>query len=430
MSELADVLPTEDLTMYTIWAKYKHLCAVTVSESNTKAVTNKKDDRPSIEQNTTRMITVSEQTTSPEIVLLISVPPVECHDDNSTTSARSSAETLQNKDVFGPTNNSKIERGSEKCGTKQNQDLLSKCAIGDLTSAHKTPTSHTFDIFCYCKPTQKKRKISKEKIPSAITSKSWREFYAKKDAEKKKEKEDIKAKRKQLRKEKKELKEKAIIEKQKNTSKHKENMKKRRHVSITSSESDVVSDVTYAETGGSEMDTPDESDEDLTLMDLKLKNTMNENGNNNQRQSDIQGDSISLPLSLEQADAKTSDEDIVSPKVIVEQLPYNFSVTSDENLNEKLRCGIPKGNNTSVSCNVSANDYVIVIWNERKYPGQIVSVTEEGALVSCLKKSKEFWRWPVIKDLQLYSWDSVVCQIAIPKFAIKGCFIIPEMDNV
>ncbi|CAG5058953.1 unnamed protein product [Parnassius apollo] len=37
MSELADVLPTEDLTMYTIWAKYKHLCAVTVSESNTKA---------------------------------------------------------------------------------------------------------------------------------------------------------------------------------------------------------------------------------------------------------------------------------------------------------------------------------------------------------------------------------------------------------
>ncbi|CAG4966330.1 unnamed protein product [Parnassius apollo] len=157
---------------------------------------------------------------------------------------------------------------------------------------------------------------------------------------------------------------------------------------------------------------------------------MNENGNNNKRQSDIQGDSISLPLSLEQADAKTSDEDIVSSKVIVKQLPYNFSVTSDENLSEKLRCGIPKGNNTSVSCNVSANDYVIVIWNERKYPGQIVSVTEDGALVSCLKKSKEFWRWPVIKDLQLYSWDSIVCQIAIPKFAKKSCFIIPQMDNV
>ncbi|CAG5008478.1 unnamed protein product [Parnassius apollo] len=414
MSELADVLPTEDLTMYTIWAKYKHLCAVTVSESNTKA-----DDRPGVEQNTTRMITISEQTTSSEIVPLISVPPVECHDDNSTTSARSSAETLQNKDVFGSINNSKIERGSEKCGTKQNQDLLSKCAISDLISAHKTPTKVTpltssaiavdqneiipssstasfahhilnkgilvpspfKKALFWPEPTQKKRKISKEKIPSAITSKSWREFYAKKDAEKK-EKEDIKAKRKQLRKEKKELKEKAIIEKQKNTSRGKENMKKRRHVSITSSESDVVSDVTYAETGGSEIDTPDESDEDLTLMDLKLKNTMNENGNNNQRQSDIQGDSISLPLSLEQADAKTSDEDIVSPKVIVEQLPYNFSVTSDENLNEKLRCGI----NTSVSCNVSANDYVIVIWNERKYPGQIVSVTEEGALVSCLKK--------------------------------------------
>ncbi|CAG5058951.1 unnamed protein product [Parnassius apollo] len=379
------------------------------------------------------MITVSEQTTSSEIVPLISVPPVECHDDNSTTSARSSAETLQYKDVFGPTNNSKIERSSEKCGTKQNQDLLSKCAISDLTSAHKTPTKVTpltssaiavdqneiipssstasfahhmlnkgilvpspfKKALFWPEPTQKKRKISKEKIPSAITKK-------------------------------KELKEKAIIEKQKNTSRRKENMKKRRHVSITSSESDVVSDVTYAETGGSEIDTPDESDEDLTLMDLKLKNTMNENGNNNQRQSDIQGDSISLPLSLEQADAKTSDEDIVSPKVIVEQLPYNFSVTSDENLNEKLRCGI----NTSVSCNVSANDYVIVIWNERKYPEQIVSVTEEGALVSCLKKSKEFWRWPVIKDLQLYSWDSIVCQIAIPKFAKKGCFIIPEMDNV
>ncbi|CAG4966335.1 unnamed protein product [Parnassius apollo] len=215
---------------------------ITVSESNTKAVTNKKDDRPGVEQNTTRMITVSEQTTSSEIVPLIC--PLECHDDNSTTSARSSAETLQNKDVFGPTNNIDQNELIPSSSTASfAHDMLNKGIL--------EPSPFKKALF-WPEPTQKKRKISKEKIPSAIRSKSWREFYAKKDAERK-EKEDIKAKRKQLRKEKKELKEKAIIEKQKNTSRRKENMKKRRHVSITSSESDVVSGVTYAETGGSEM---------------------------------------------------------------------------------------------------------------------------------------------------------------------------------
>lgn len=79
--------------------------------------------------------------------------------------------------------------------------------------------------------------------------------------------------------------------------------------------------------------------------------------------------------------------------------------------------------------NIVTGDHVLVTWNSRKYPGQILSTNQEGAFVSCLKRGKSFWRWPMIKDEQLYSWDRVVCKIKDPKLMKKGCFSIPEMDN-
>lgn len=46
-----------------------------------------------------------------------------------------------------------------------------------------------------------------------------------------------------------------------------------------------------------------------------------------------------------------------------------------------------------------------------------------------MKKGKKFWRWPVVKDEQLYRWEDVVKKIEVPKFMKKGCFTVPEMDK-
>lgn len=78
---------------------------------------------------------------------------------------------------------------------------------------------------------------------------------------------------------------------------------------------------------------------------------------------------------------------------------------------------------------IVVNDYVLITWDSRKYPGKVVSISEEAVLVSCMKKGKSFWRWPAIKDEQLYNWADVNCKIAVPKFMQKGCFKIPELDD-
>lgn len=84
--------------------------------------------------------------------------------------------------------------------------------------------------------------------------------------------------------------------------------------------------------------------------------------------------------------------------------------------------------NTCSYINTVTGDHVLVTWGSQKYPGQVVSTSEEAVLVNCMKKGKMFWRWPMIRDEQLYSWDQLVCKIGVPKFVKKGCFSVPEMD--
>lgn len=74
-------------------------------------------------------------------------------------------------------------------------------------------------------------------------------------------------------------------------------------------------------------------------------------------------------------------------------------------------------------------DHVLVKWDSRVYPGKIISQFEEGALVSCMKRGK-FWRWPAIKDEQLYRWEAVIKKINVPKSVKKGLFIVPEIDLI
>ncbi|GBP47216.1 hypothetical protein EVAR_20218_1 [Eumeta japonica] len=74
-------------------------------------------------------------------------------------------------------------------------------------------------------------------------------------------------------------------------------------------------------------------------------------------------------------------------------------------------------------------DHVLIKWDEKVYPGEIMSVFEEGALVKCMKKGTKSWRWPIIKDEQLYHWNDIQQKIRPPTLIKKGCYSVKEIDD-
>lgn len=74
-------------------------------------------------------------------------------------------------------------------------------------------------------------------------------------------------------------------------------------------------------------------------------------------------------------------------------------------------------------------DHVLIKWGMAKYPGEVLSVFEDGLMVRCMKQGSKFWRWPNIKDEQLYSWEDVIQKIKTPKLVKKGNYVITEIDE-
>jgi len=71
-------------------------------------------------------------------------------------------------------------------------------------------------------------------------------------------------------------------------------------------------------------------------------------------------------------------------------------------------------NNDEVKLNendLKIDDFVIVLFNENKYPGKIVSLSEKGTIVDCMFRTFKFWRWPEKKDAILYEWKDVLRKI-------------------
>lgn len=73
-------------------------------------------------------------------------------------------------------------------------------------------------------------------------------------------------------------------------------------------------------------------------------------------------------------------------------------------------------------------DHVIVRWDKQKYPGVLISFSEEAALVKCMQRGTKFWKWPAIKDEQLYAWKDVLQKIKPPILIKRGCYSVKEID--
>ncbi|CAF4890004.1 unnamed protein product [Pieris macdunnoughi] len=78
---------------------------------------------------------------------------------------------------------------------------------------------------------------------------------------------------------------------------------------------------------------------------------------------------------------------------------------------------------------ITIGDYVLIKWGTAKNPGEVLSTFEDGLMVMCMKKGLKFWRWPNIKDEQLYCWADVIQKINTPKLVKKGNYVITELDQ-
>lgn len=77
---------------------------------------------------------------------------------------------------------------------------------------------------------------------------------------------------------------------------------------------------------------------------------------------------------------------------------------------------------------ITTDDHVLVRWGTHIYPGKVLSTCDEGLMVEVMKKGAKFWRWPAIRDEQLYRWEDLIQKINVPTFQKKGCFSVPEID--
>nr|CAH7729060.1 unnamed protein product [Callosobruchus chinensis] len=81
--------------------------------------------------------------------------------------------------------------------------------------------------------------------------------------------------------------------------------------------------------------------------------------------------------------------------------------------------GHPSNDIVCTNSNITYNtgDYVLIKWDENVYPGEIISVSQEGALVRCMKRGTKSWKWPKIRDeqLQVYAWHDILRKIEPPK---------------
>lgn len=80
--------------------------------------------------------------------------------------------------------------------------------------------------------------------------------------------------------------------------------------------------------------------------------------------------------------------------------------------------------------NFEDGDYVIFIYEGEYFVGQIVSVSEEGALIKSMKKSLKNWKWPE-KDLNLYQWLDIKEKIKSQKKinSKREYYSVPEVNK-
>lgn len=414
-ADVEDILPNEDISLYTIWAKTKHFLgeilpqtsAATISDRSLQVAQSSKPVResailPQIDAATISECSLQLPLKTPEEYVkdnsFISGLPENilsgCEQISRKTPEMLGTENIQPSD-FGATtshvctenkaiddDNPNLESDMQSLQTIPKEIPVStmyttpnkaQASAKNTTSISKPsplksqnfmegniPSPFKRALF-WPEPETKKRR-TKERIPSAITGEAWRSYVMKKENEKK-QKEEQKQKRIKERKEKQLLKMKIAEEKKINKRKTTKNVNRERNrrLSSSSSSEDNIIDIQY-----------EESDQDLELS------------------PDDQPD--------HRTEAEESDEDNVTLAAL--QLPKK-------------------------------NTYVIIKYEGEYFPGLIKNIDNNSYEVSTMVLSKgNSFRWPETPDQIWYDKDTIIEKIQEPQlFNKRGFYKVPEMQK-
>ncbi|XP_060803414.1 uncharacterized protein LOC106131537 [Amyelois transitella] len=243
---------------------------------------------------------------------------------------------------------------------------------------------------------KKKKRIKREKIPAAVTSKAWREYHEKKENEKKRQQKE-KEERARKRQEKKELKENNAEKKKKTISK--KNKKKIPRIESSSEESSLEiefaeSDCSYAEDNISE--------------DNDRENIINK---------------ISKSVNSERKPLKRKKP--VSP------------TTTDSDFDIDASCSLgtlttkKKVSKTRQTNKITSGCYVIVTYENKYFPGKVEKVENNLFEVSAMVLSMgNTFRWPEKPDKIWYRFDQIIEEIDTPvRLNNRGFYKIKEMQK-
>lgn len=81
----------------------------------------------------------------------------------------------------------------------------------------------------------------------------------------------------------------------------------------------------------------------------------------------------------------------------------------------------------NLETSLQVGNFVVVQWNELKFPGIAVEITDEGAVVECMERTSKLWKWPTVKDSLFYKWCDIHKIIQPPKLMKRGLFSVSNL---
>ncbi|XP_022181112.1 jerky protein homolog-like [Myzus persicae] len=102
---------------------------------------------------------------------------------------------------------------------------------------------------------------------------------------------------------------------------------------------------------------------------------------------------------------------------------------SDSEDVDNLDLAVAEAEEEQQASNYNVGDFVIVQFENKNFPGRIISIFDKGAKVDCMEKLSKQWRWPSKKDCIDYEWSDIIRKIQPPLLCKRNFFRVPDLED-
>lgn len=130
---------------------------------------------------------------------------------------------------------------------------------------------------------------------------------------------------------------------------------------------------------------------------------------------DSDGNSELVLSDLSEEEPDLMRRPIERPKILMEKPTpcHSRALTHIENgMSEK-----------ATEMSLEEGNFVVVVWNQMRFPGMVKTVDAFRAVVDCVGKTQKGWVWPKNKDALHYKWQDIKNKINPPKLMKRGIFL-------